>query len=305
MKIEKILLCILLVASCVSCKKEDALGNVDNISGLGGDTWVKGTIDKWIYDTLTVAYNSTVKYKYDQFELALNRTLVPIKEENVIPVMSALKKVWMDTYTAETNTNFMKKYGNKFFVLVGSGSYDLATGAANLGTTSEDGTKIVMYQLNYFKTRSMTGYKPSDSVVAKETFKTIEHEFGHVIHKNVLYPFSFTQIGAKSYTSDWTNVTRTEAFQEGFVTNYAMSKADEDFCETLSFMLTEGKAGYDKFVNSIIYTGTTSSGTTAAEAQSRLRQKESIIVGYFKQSWNIDFYSLQARTRAAIVSLLY
>jgi substrate import-associated zinc metallohydrolase lipoprotein len=296
---------ILLAANLASCKKEDALGNVDNISGLGGDTWVQGPIDKWIYDTLTVPFNSTVKYKYDQFELALDRTLVPIKEEKIIPVLSALKKVWMDTYIAEAGINFFKKYGNKFFVLVGSGSYDLATGAVNLGLTSEDGTKIVIFQLNYFGTKSMAGYKLADSVVAKEVFKTIEHEFGHVLHKNILYPFTFNQVGSQSYTSDWTNVTYPEALAEGFVTNYAMSQADEDFCETVSYMLTEGKAGFDKLVNSITYTGTTSSGTTASAARARLRLKESIIVGYFKQSWNIDFYNLQSRTRSAIESLLY
>src|SRR3954467_9084243 len=35
-----------------SCKKEDNLGDVENIPGLGGDTWVKGPIDAWLYDSL-------------------------------------------------------------------------------------------------------------------------------------------------------------------------------------------------------------------------------------------------------------
>ncbi|MEO6000759.1 MAG: putative zinc-binding metallopeptidase [Chitinophagaceae bacterium] len=305
MKFAKSISLILFIASMSSCYKEDALGSVDNISGLGGDTWVKGPIDKWILDTLTVPFNSTVKYKYDQFELSLNRTLVPIKEEKVIPVMSAFKRVWMDTYIAETNPNFLKRYGNKFFVLVGSGSYDPASNSVNLGSTSEDGTKIVIYQLNYFRTKLMSGYLPSDSGLVKEVFRTIEHEFGHVLHRNILYPYSFNQVNSQLYTSDWANISDIDALSEGFVSSYAMSKSDEDFCEMISYMLTEGKAGFDKIVNSINYTGTTSNGTTAAEAQSRLRQKESIIVGYYKQSWNIDFYSLQSRTRSAVNSLLY
>ncbi len=304
MKIFKIFFCFLLLVEITSCKKEDALGNVDNITGLGGDLWVKGPIDRWIFDSLTVPYNTAVKYKYDQFELKLNSTLVPMKEEFVIPVLSAIKKVWIETYSAETNANFMKKYGNKFFILVGSGNYDLATGAVNLGTTSEDGTKIVMYQLNYFKTRATPGYVPSDSMVAKEVFKTIEHEFAHVLHRNVLYPFTFTQVSSSLYTSDWTNVSFAEAYAEGFVTNYAMSQADDDFAEMVSFMLTQGKTAFDAFVNGINYTGTTANGTTAVVAKQRLRLKESIIVGYFKQSWNIDFYSLQARTRNAMNALL-
>jgi len=104
------------------------------------------------------------------------------------------------------------------------------------------------------------------------------------------------------YTSNWNNVTDGEARADGFVTAYAMSAPDEDFVEMISMMLTEGKGGFDVIVNSI--TGTSANGTTAAVAQSRLRQKETIVVNYFKDTWNIDFYNLQARTRASIVQLI-
>ena len=71
----------------------------------------------------------------------------------------------------------------------------------------------------------------------------------------------------------------------------------------VSIMLIEGKPGFDAIVNSI--TGTSTRGTTAAEAQAKLRQKESIVINYYKQSWNIDFYTLQLRVRNAIVNELY
>ncbi len=305
MKIKQLFLIIFLVVFIASCKKEDALTNVDNISGLGGDTWVKGPIDKYIYDSMTVPFNASVKYKYDQFELELNRTLVPIKEEKVIPVLSTIKKAWIDPYVAEAGLGFFKKYGSKFFVLVGSGSYDLATGAATLGTTADAGNKIILNQLNYFNIKSSPGYKLSDSVLIKQLFHVIEHEFAHVLSYNILYPSSFNQVGARFYTSDWTNVTNAEALNEGFLSNYAMSEVNEDFAEMVSLMMIEGKTGFDKIVNSINYTGTTVNGSTAAEARSRLRQKEAIVVTYFKQSYNIDYYNLQTRTRAALVSMIY
>ena len=77
-----------------SCKKEDALGNVDNIPGLGGDTWAPGAIDDYIFDSLTVPYNIAVKYKWDQGELQddFNKDLVPPKEEKVIPLLGAINK---------------------------------------------------------------------------------------------------------------------------------------------------------------------------------------------------------------------
>jgi len=306
MKIKNFLFFLLIISFISSCKKEDALPNVDSIAGLGGDTWVKGAIDKYIFDSLTVPYNSSVKYKYDQFELEyLNRTVVPIKEEKVIPVLSAMKRIWIDPYTAETNSNFFKKYGNKFFILTGSGSYDPATGASTLGLTSDDGNKILLTQLNYFSTKSMAGYKQSDSSILRLFFHVIHHEFAHVFAANVTYPFSFTQVGGNLYTSDWTNVSDFEAKSDGFISNYAQSQPGEDFPEMVSLMLLEGKSGFDKIINSINYTGTSVNGSTAAQAQSRLRQKEAIIVGYFKESWNIDFYSLQTRTRAALTAMIY
>jgi len=68
-------------------------------------------------------------------------------------------------------------------------------------------------------------------------------------------------------------------------------------------MLIEGKSGFDNIVNSI--SGTSIRGTTAAEAQAKLRQKESLVINYYKQAWNIDFYTLQLRVRNAIINELY
>jgi substrate import-associated zinc metallohydrolase lipoprotein len=283
-----------------SCKKEDSLADVDNIQGLGGDTWAQGPIDKWIYDNLTVPYNIAVKYKWDQSEIALNRTVVPVREEQVIPVLGAIKKAWIDVYEAEAGNLFVKRYTPKFFVLEGSGSYN-PDGTATLGT-AEGGRKVVLYQLNYFRTKDMAGYRPSDSLVIREVLHTIHHEFGHILHQTVMYPLEYKRISIGLYTANWNNVSRTAALQDGFITPYSMSKPDEDFVEMIATMLTEGKAGFDRIVNSI--SGTSPNGTTAAEAKSRLRQKEDLVVDYFNKVWKIDFYSLQRRTRTAVEALI-
>lgn len=291
---------VLLTLFVASCKKEDPLGSVDNISGLGGDTWTEGPIDKWIYDNLTVPYNIAVKYKWDQAEIDLNKTVVPVKEEQVIPVMSAIKKAWIDVYEAEAGNLFVKKYTPKYFILEGSGSYN-PDGTTTLGT-AEGGRKVVLYQLNYFRTKGMPGYKPSDSTLIKEVFHTIHHEFGHILHQTVMYPLEYKRITIGLYTTNWNNVSDAAARLDGFVTPYAMSGPDEDFVEMIAMMLTEGKAGFDRIVNSI--SGTSPNGTTAEQAKSRLRQKQDIVVDYFNKVWKIDFYSLQARTRTAVEGLI-
>lgn len=288
---------VLLFSSCV---KEDPL-EVDDIPGLGGDTWVKTALDNWIYDTLTVPYNIAVKYKWDQFELELDKTIVPPKEEKVVPVMQSIKKVWIDTYIAEGGELFFKKYSPKFFVLAGSASWNL-DGSITLGT-AEGGRKVVIYLLNEFLNKSMAGYTAADSAVPKQMFHVIEHEFAHILDQNTRRPVEFDAVSAGFYTADWINTNDAEARRNGFITAYAQSKNFEDFAEMISIMLIEGKSGFEQIVNSI--TENSTRGTTPEQAKARLRQKEALVVNYFKKAWDIDFYSLQTRKRQAIVNELY
>lgn len=293
MNITNLRICVVIMVLGVmaSCKKEDDLGDVSNIPGLGGDTWAATPIDKWIADTLTTPFNVAAKYKWDQGELEFDKTLTPPKEEKIVPVLSSIKKVWIDSYVAEAGKTFMQTYIPKFFILVGSASWNI-DGTITLGT-AEGGRRIVLYVLNDFRVKGMTGYVSSDSFNIKMMFHTIEHEFGHILHQTVYYPVDFKRISVGDYTSNWNNVSDQEANTKGFISAYAQSAPDEDFVEMISIMLTEGKVQYDALVNSL-----------SADAQSKLRQKEAIVVNYFKDVWGINFYSLQTRTRNSINALI-
>src|SRR5436190_25074 len=167
-----------------SCKKEDAL-NVTNLTGLGGDTWTQSSIDKWIYDSLTTPHNITNKYKWDQFELDLGFTVIPPKEELVVPLLSSIKKVWSAPYVAEAGLIFFNKYSPKTLVMLGSYEY-LANGSILLGN-AEGGAKVRLFGVNYFKLKGMAGYVArTDSTFAKTFFyKTMHHEFAHILHQNI------------------------------------------------------------------------------------------------------------------------
>lgn len=302
MKAIKVLFLCLFIGSLGACSKKDDLSGIDDISGLGGDTWAQTSLDQWLYDTLTVPYNIEVKYKWSQFEFDVTKTLVPPDESKIIPVITDIKKVWIDTYVAEAGEEFFKTYCPKTFVLSGSASWN-DNGTITLGT-AEGGRKVVLYLLNDFRTKGMEGYEPSDSSTVKQIFHVIEHEFGHILHQSVIYPASFKQITAGLYNGNWNLVSDADAQRDGFVTAYASSGYDDDFVETISIMLTEGRAGFDSIVNSIP-SGVSDNGVTQAKAQASLREKEATVVSYFKDTWKVDFYSLQSRTRGAIEKLLY
>ena len=288
----KIYLVVLALAVFASCKKEDDLGDVSQIPGLGGDTWAATPIDTWIRDTLTIPFNVTAKYKWDQGELDFNKTLTPPDESKIIPVMSSIKRVWIDNYVKEAGKPFMMKLIPKYFVLVGSASWN-TDGTITLGT-AEGGRQIDLYVLNDFRIKGMTGYKPSDSFNIIQMFHTIEHEFGHIMHQTVYYPEDWKRISVGDYTSNWNNDTDSTANERGFLSAYAQSAPDEDFVETISIMLTLGKAQYEGLISKI----------KTPAAVTKLRQKESIVINYFKDVWGINYASLQTRTRNSIDQLI-
>jgi substrate import-associated zinc metallohydrolase lipoprotein len=302
MKIIKTFFILLTVATLGACSKDDKLDNIEDIPGLGGDTWAATPLDTWLRTNMVKPYNIEVKYKWDQFEFELDKTLVPPDEAMVQPAIAAIQKVWIDTYVAEAGDVFFKRYSPKFLILCGSASWNVDNGTITLGT-AEGGRKVVLYSINDFRTKTSPGYKLSDSIVIKQIFHVIEHEFGHILHQNILYPPAFKQISTGHYTANWNNISDEEAHSTGYISAYAMSGYDDDFVETVSLMLTDGGAAFENLVNSI--PPGTVNGVSQAAAQSALRQKEAMVVGYFKSAWNIDFYKLQTRTRTAVEQLLY
>jgi len=256
---------------------------------LGGDTWKPGSIDRWLYDSLTAPYNIAVKYRWDPWELNLDKTLTPPEEDKIIPAMSAIKRVWIDPYNEETGSNlFIKRYSPKQFKLVGSVEYNY-NGTVVLGQ-AEGGNDIAFFDINQ--------HFDQDKVTAvRRMIHTAHHEFAHVLHQTILYPPEFKGIsaglGMTGYTGTWFNVSEEEALANGYITPYSMASYDEDFVEMVSNMLTEGRSRFDEMV-----------AATNETARSALRSKERIVVDYFKDAWNIDFYSLQTRVQAALNNLV-
>lgn len=276
----KLLLCLSLGSFLFSCSKEDEDLDVSLI-GLGGDTWVKGPVDTWLYNNYVMPYNIEVKYRFDRYELALNRVLVPPMEDKVIPVMEAIQKTWIEPYLQEAGENFIKTLSPKQFVLVGSPQFN-TNGTITLGT-AEGGLKVVLFKINDFE--------KSDKEEVKQMLHTIHHEFAHILHQNIMYPEEYQRI-TPDYTASWNDFSLEEARSRGYITQYARSSPDEDFVEMISIMLIEGKEGFDAIVNS-----------APEEIIPLLRQKEQIVVRYFEESWNINLYNLQSKTQSAINNL--
>lgn len=271
----------------ISCRKKEDLNVIPPVD-LGGGTTVPTAIDIWLRDSLTTPYNIAVKYRWDPWELNLDKTLTPPDESKIITAMSAIKRVWIDPYNQETGSDlFMKKYSPKQFKLVGSVEYNY-NGTVLLGQ-AEGGNNIAFFDINQNFDKD-----PVSSI--KRMIQTSHHEFAHILHQTVLYPQEFRGISAQNgkagYTSTWYNVDAQDALNNGYITPYSMASADEDFVEMVANMLMEGRTRFNELVS-----------TADEVAQQILKRKEQFVVEYFQNVWSIDFYSLQTRVQAALYNL--
>lgn len=278
MKRKNILLAVFALGVMLSCKK---LENLDReIVGLGGESWVKTDLDDYIYTTFTKPFNIDVKYRWDGTEVDVTKTLVPPKTEKVKPLLEVVRGAWIDPYTAEAGAVFIQKNSPKQYVLVGSLQYN-SSGTYTLGE-AEGGNKVTLYNVNNFD--------KTDRAVTQRILKTIHHEFTHILHQTVMYPKEFPQITPAGYTADWNSSAYAAFLNSGFITAYAQAAPNEDFAEMTAIMLTQGRSGYE----AILKTNTLAAGTAL------IRKKEEIVVSYFKQTWGIDFTTLQTRVQKAI-----
>lgn len=280
MKKVQLVICLLVFTFILSCRKEEALPT-DPIIGLGGETWVKGEIDDFITQNFIRTYNISVQYKWSPFEVNPNRTLVPPQESKVIPIMTAVRDIWMKPYERNAPANFLKTYSLSQFVLVGSPEYQ-SNGTIILGT-AEGGTKITLFEVNSFDL--------DNRAMVERILHTIHHEFAHILHQTIDYPQAWRGLSTQWYTATWFNSTNAQANAQGLITAYSKSAEREDFVETIAFLLVEGQERYDAIV-------------AANPAVANIfRIKEDLVVRYYNDVMNIDFRALQEGVKNAIEDL--
>lgn len=270
---------ILGLSLLTACDKED-LGT-SNITIPEFNYEALSATDKYIYDNYTLPFNIEVVYRWNQGDATQDdmiKNLVPPKESQVVPFLTMLKQVWIDTYTAEVGQETLRSYIPKQILLLGSASYN-DDGSTTEGT-AEGGRQIVLYSINDFN------FQKSQ---IQSYAHVMHHEFAHILHQNIEFDPEFKKI-TPDYTSSWANMNDQMARNKGFITAYASSKAEEDFVEMVSIMLTNTPEDWNAMIEGV-------DNTTAKEA---LRKKESIVKSYMKTNWGIDMEKFQKEVVAAI-----
>ena len=114
-------------------------------------------------------------------------------------------------------------------------------------------------------------------------FKTMHHEFAHILHQTKNYSTDFNLISASNYqSSSWVNISEQEALDMGFVSPYASSETQEDFVEIISIYVTNTKTYWDNLI-----------GKANAEGQSMINQKLDLVKDYMLTTWGINMDDLR------------
>lgn len=258
---------VLLVASCAH---EDQ----PTESRLDFSVPTKTDLDKWISTSFLDLYNINVYYEWDQNTVDNTRYLFPPKVEKVQPAMEVVKKIWIDSYTTIGGVNFVKKIAPREFVLVGGVNLN-TNGTLTLGL-AEGGQRITLFQVDNLNKKSRAN--------VTQFIHTIQHEYVHIL--NQTKPFdeqAWSKLTPVGYTSTWYTEPIATSRNLGFVTSYARLNIYEDFAETAAAILTSSKAEYDAILASV----------TDATAKANIKAKEALVVKYYKDAFNIDFYALR------------
>ncbi|WP_109852310.1 putative zinc-binding metallopeptidase [Aquimarina sp. AU58] len=268
-KIIKWITIVAITVIVINCDKGDSVGP----SQINTEAPQLSSLDSWIKENFVSPYNINIQYKWNENEVDLNRFLYPPTEENVQPLLEVVKAVWIDPYTQLGGEDFIKNISPRQFTLVGGFNFN-QTGTITLGI-AEAGTKITLFNVDQLDLTDLT--------LTRRYFKTIQHEYAHILNQTKPYDPDYGQVNPQNYTAQWFNRSIAEARELGYITDYASSSDTEDFAEMVATMLTTSKTEFDAIVD----------GITSAEGKASIRTKEQFVVKYFSDEFNIDLYELQ------------
>ena len=187
--------------------------------------------DKWLNLNFRDVYNVDFKYLMEDVESVMDYNLVPATYDNARDIALLTKYLWYDSYKELTGEDFIKSYGPRILHLVGSPAYNAQTGTEILGL-AEGGLKVTLFKVNEMDLNDI-------NMLNEYYFRTMHHEFGHILHQTKSYPTDFNLLSTGRYDdSSWQSKQPGYVASLGFVTPYASSQAREDFAETIANYVT-------------------------------------------------------------------
>lgn len=278
MKLKNIFgLAMLAVASVAftGCDSDDPDTSVSVITVPNTD---ENDFDRWLKVNFREPYNIDFKYRYEDIEGDMNYYLVPARYDDAVVMAHLVKYLCVETYNEVAGTNFTCRYFPKMFFTVGEWEYR-NNGTIILGT-AEGGRKIFLAGLNY-----LPQYMGSAQQLNHFYFKTIHHEFTHILNQTRSIPADFQLVTGSGYVADLWNEDPfdDEYLQNGFISAYAQHSYGEDFAEMLSIYITNSAETWNSLVSG-----------APSDARASIEAKLDIVRNYMETNFGIDIDELRA-----------
>lgn len=234
-------------------------------------------LDKWLMANFNIPYNIDFKYRYEDIEGNFDYYLVPARYEDAVVMAHLIKHMCVDAYNEVAGTDFTCHYFPKMFYTTGEWEYN-NNGTYILGT-AEGGRKIFLAGLNY-----LSQHLGNKERLNYYYFKTIHHEFTHIMNQTRTIPVAYQTITPSDYVADMWNESpyKDEYLDKGFVSPYSRNAYTEDFAEVLARYVTNTPEGWEALV-----------GGASEEGLSAINQKLEIVREYLFDNFNIDLDQLR------------
>ncbi len=236
----------------------------------------RNEFDEWILENYIEPFNIELKYRLDDKETDFNYNVIPADYNKSIALAKLVKYLWIEAYVDLAGEDFLATYCPKILHFVGSPEYEKSGGSMVLGT-AEGGLKITLFNVNALDVENL-----DPEVLNEWYFKTMHHEFAHILHQTKNYSTDFNTITAGSYTgAGWVNISDADARKMGFVTAYASTEVQEDFVETIANYVVKTDAEWQNILRE-----------AGSEGSALILQKLEMVTEYLKDSWEIDIDEL-------------
>lgn len=220
--------------SLVSCS-EDKLGPTifPDVPDVVDENAYTYKFDKWLRANYLDKYNLEFQYKMEDVGTNMNYNLVPATLANSIDLAVLTKYLWFDAYAEVTGSEeFVKQYGPRILMLIGSPAYNPSSGTMILGL-AEGGIKVSLFRVNSMQLDDF-------DQLNEFYFKTMHHEFAHILHQTKSIPREFQIISTGHYDAqNWQDRDEGVVNSLGFATPYGSSEIREDFAEIIANYITK------------------------------------------------------------------
>ncbi|MDR0733559.1 MAG: putative zinc-binding metallopeptidase [Dysgonamonadaceae bacterium] len=246
--------------------------------------------NKWLEENYLKPYNLDFRYRMQDAGSSTDYNLIPADLDKAKQIAILSKYLWFDVYKEAVNPQFLKQYGPRIIHLIGSGAYNPRLHTVVLGT-AEAGIKITLYECNQMDPNRI-------DLLNEYYFKTMHHEFAHILHQKKTFPKEFETFSAGYYdVSYWQERTDSEAASLGFASPYGSSQPREDFVEIIANYIVRSDEWWESWKDAAAKPGVNRDGVQVSDpldGKAIIETKIEICRKWLKESWDVDLDALRA-----------